>query len=42
LPNFNLSDEVFTRAAQQFPTPFFLYDEQGIRRAAHGLQEAFS
>jgi len=42
LPNFNLSDEVFTRAAQQFPTPFFLYDEQGIRQAAHGLQEAFS
>ncbi|NLD34977.1 MAG: diaminopimelate decarboxylase, partial [Clostridiales bacterium] len=42
MPNFNLSDEVFTRAAQQFPTPFFLYDEQGIRQAAHGLQEAFS
>ena len=34
LPNFSLSDEVFLRAAERFPTPFYLYDEAGIRGAA--------
>ena len=28
--------------ASKYPTPFHIYDEQGIRQAAHGLQEAFS
>lgn len=42
MPNFSLSDEVFLRAAEQFPTPFYLYDEEGIRGAARRLHEAFS
>ena len=42
MPNFSLSDEVFVRAAQQFPTPFHLYDEQGIRERARRLNAAFS
>ena len=29
MPNFSLSDEIFERAAQQFPTPFHLYDRIG-------------
>ena len=42
MPNFTLPDAVFERAAQQFPTPFYLYDAQGIREAARRLQAAFS
>ena len=42
MPNFSLSDEVFVHAAQQFPTPFHLYDEQGIRERARRLNAAFS
>ena len=42
MPNFSLSDEVFVRAAQQFPTPFHLYDEQGIRERARRLNAAFA
>lgn len=42
MPNFSLSDEVFLRAAERFPTPFYLYDERGIRQAARRLQKAFS
>ena len=42
LPNFSLSDEVFLRAAEQFPTPFYLYDEEGIRGAARRLHDAFA
>ena len=42
MPNFSLSDEVFVRAAQQYPTPFHLYDEQGIRERARCLKAAFS
>ena len=42
MPNFTLADDVFFRAAQQFPTPFHLYDEQGIRRRARRLNAAFS
>lgn len=42
MPNFSLSDEVFVRAAQQYPTPFHLYDEQGIRERARRLKAAFS
>ena len=37
MPNFSLSDEVFAKAAAEFPTPFHLYDEGGIRREAAGL-----
>ena len=42
MPNFSLPDEVFTRAAEQFPTPFHLYDEAGIRRTARAMQAAFA
>ena len=42
MPNFSLKDEVFFRAAEQFPTPFHLYDEQGIRDRARALNKAFA
>ena len=42
MPNFSLSDDVFFRAAEQFPTPFHLYDEQGIRLRARRLNAAFA
>ena len=42
MPNFNLKDEVFESAAAQFPTPFTLYDEQGIRENARKLNRAFA
>lgn len=42
MPNFSLGDDVFVQAAERFPTPFYLYDERGIRQAARGLQAAFS
>ena len=41
MPNFTLNDDVFFRAAEQFPTPFHLYDEQGIRARARRLRAAF-
>ena len=42
LPNFTLNDQVFFDAAKQFPTPFHLYTEEGIRQTARGLIRAFS
>ncbi len=42
MPNFSLSDDVFLRAAKEFPTPFHLYDEKGIRQTARALNKAFS
>ena len=42
MPNFSLGDDVFERAAQQFPTPFHLYDEEGLRRRARRLNAAFA
>lgn len=42
MPNFSLGDEVFQSAAARFPTPFYLYDERGIRRNARALNRAFS
>ena len=42
MPNFSLKDEVFENAARQFPTPFHLYDETGLRKRARALNEAFS
>ena len=42
MPNFSLPDEVFVNAAKQFPTPFHLYDEQGIRERARLLNRAFA
>ena len=42
MPNFTLKDDVFFRAAEQFPTPFHLYDEVGIRERARALNRAFS
>ena len=42
MPNFSLPDEVFIRAAGQFPTPFHLYDEAGIRGAIRSVKDAFA
>ena len=42
MPNFSLSDDVFVRAAELFPTPFHLYDEAGMRRNARALNAAFA
>ena len=42
MPNFSLDDAVFFGAAERFPTPFHLYDEQGIRSRARRLQAAFA
>ena len=42
MPNFSLADTVFSEAARRFPTPFYLYDERGIRAAARALYAAFS
>ena len=42
MPNFSLDDEVFRRAAEQYPTPFHLYDEAGLRARARRLNEAFA
>ncbi len=42
MPNFTLPAAVFERAAAQFPTPFHLYDERGIRETARRLNRAFS
>ena len=42
MPNFTLKDEIFFRAAEQFRTPFHLYDEQGIRERARKLNRAFA
>lgn len=41
MPNFTIGDEVFFQAAKEFDTPFFLYDENGIRKATRALQKAF-
>ncbi len=42
MPNFSIPDDVFLRAAREFPTPFHLYDETGIRNTARALKAAFS
>ena len=42
MPNYSIPSEVFIRAAEQFPTPFHLYDEKGIRETARKVREAFS
>ena len=42
MPNFTLKDEVFLRAAEQYPTPFHLYDETTIRNRARALNKAFA
>ncbi|HPY94639.1 MAG TPA: diaminopimelate decarboxylase [Clostridia bacterium] len=42
MPNFSLDDAVFERAAEKYPTPFYLYDGGGIRRAARELYAAFA
>ena len=42
MPNFSLEDNVFSRAAQIYATPFHLYDEKGIRQTARRLNRAFS
>jgi diaminopimelate decarboxylase len=34
--------ETVRRIAEQFPTPFYLYDEQGIRNTARRLNQAFA
>ena len=42
MPNFTLSDSVFSKACEEFSTPFHLYDERGIRSTARRWQRAFS
>ena len=42
MPNLTLPDTVFEQAAAQFPTPFHLYDEAGLRHRARQLNEAFA
>ena len=42
MPNYSLPDSVFRQAAEQFRTPFHLYDEHGIRERARKLNSAFS
>lgn len=37
-----VTDDQIQRAAAQFPTPFYLYDEQGIREASQSLYTAFA
>lgn len=38
----NLTPDQVAQAARQFPTPFHLYDEEGIRSSARRLNQAFS
>ena len=42
MPNFQLSDQVFLQAAEQFETPFHLYSEELIRATVRRLYRAFS
>ena len=42
MPNFSLPGQVFLAAAQQYQTPFHLYDEAAIRRTARRLKAAFA
>ena len=42
MPNFSLPGQVFLAAAQQYQTPFHLYDEMAIRRTARRLKAAFA
>ncbi|NLI20058.1 MAG: diaminopimelate decarboxylase [Clostridiales bacterium] len=42
MPNYSLADAVFEAACAQFPTPFHLYDERGIRATARRLNKAFA
>ncbi len=42
MPNFSIPDDVFFEAARQFPTPFHLYDEAGIRRRIRDVKSAFA
>lgn len=42
MPNFSLPDSVFIDACKAYSTPFYLYDEQGIRSTARRWQRAFS
>ena len=37
-----VSDEALKKITEEYPTPFHLYDEAGIRRTARNLQKAFS
>ena len=36
------SDELIRQVAQQYGTPFHIYDEKGIRENVKALKEAFS
>ncbi len=37
-----VSKETLEKIAQQYPTPFYLYDEAGLRRNAEAVKKAFS
>lgn len=41
MPNFSLPGQVFLAAAQQYQTPFHLYDEAAIRRTARPPESRF-
>ena len=36
------TDDQIREIAKQYPTPFYLYDEHGIRESARSLNKAFS
>jgi len=40
--NLPFSSEQMEKLAKEHPTPFYIYDEEGIREAARGLNNAFS
>ena len=42
MPNFSLSDDVYRAAAEQYQTPFHLYDEHGIWENVRRLRKAFA
>ncbi len=42
MPNFAIEDAVFEAAARAYPTPFYLYDEAGIRETVRALNRAFA
>lgn len=42
MPNFTVPEKVFEEALRRFPTPFYLYDEAGIRQTISKVQSAFS
>ena len=42
MPDFSVSDTVYKTAAEEFGTPFHLYDEKGLRETARAMKKAFA